>query len=328
MPKLDDIFNMLPATAARQIRRRTQPAWCDPMLATLVREPFSDKDWIFEPKLDGVRCLAFRKGSKLDLFSRNHIRLNDEFPELISGLLHQPASSFIVDGEIVALEHGVSRFSLLQKRKQKRVPTFYYIFDVLFLEGCDLTHLELRYRKELLEKAFAVDDPLRLSRHRGAQGESYYREACKKGWEGLIAKRAASEYVHRRSWDWQKLKCENQQEFVIVGYTEPAGQRVGIGAVLVGFYEKGKLLYAGKVGTGFDTQTLRDLETKLSAIERPAPACIFDSRKKAGVHWVQPKFVAQIGFTEWTGAGKLRHPRYLGLRTDKKPSEVVREKPQ
>lgn len=298
------------------------------MLATLVREPFSDKDWIFEPKLDGVRCLAFRKGSKLDLFSRNHIRLNDEFPELISGLLHQPASSFIVDGEIVALEHGVSRFSLLQKRKQKRVPTFYYIFDVLFLEGCDLTHLELRYRKELLEKAFAVDDPLRLSRHRGAQGESYYREACKKGWEGLIAKRAASEYVHRRSWDWQKLKCENQQEFVIVGYTEPAGQRVGIGAVLVGFYEKGKLLYAGKVGTGFDTQTLRDLETKLSAIERPAPACIFDSRKKAGVHWVQPKFVAQIGFTEWTGAGKLRHPRYLGLRTDKKPSEVVREKPQ
>jgi bifunctional non-homologous end joining protein LigD len=318
-------FEILPAEARKQIRRRAQPAWCNPMLATLVREQFSDKDWIFEPKLDGIRCLSFRKGRDLTLFSRNHIRLNESYPEFVAPLLKQPVSNFIVDGEIVALEHGISRFSLLQQRKQKHVPVFYYLFDVLYLGGYDLTHLEFRYRKDLLQRAFSFRDPLRVSEHRETEGEAFYREACSKGWEGVIAKRASSVYLHKRSTDWLKFKCENQQEFVIVGYTEPAGQRIGIGALLVGVYEKGKLVYAGKVGTGFDTQMLRDLEKKLSAIERSTSPCSLDSRPRTGVHWVQPRYVAQVAFSEWTGAGKLRHPRFLGLRMDKTPSEVVRE---
>jgi bifunctional non-homologous end joining protein LigD len=262
------------------------------------------------------------------LFSRNHLRLNSEFPEVAASLLQQKTSNFIVDGEIVAFEHGVSKFALLQKRKQMRVPISYFIFDALYIDGHDLTHLELRYRKLLLQRVFSFRDPLRFTEHREAQGEMYFREACSKGWEGIIAKRASSIYVHKRSMDWLKIKCENEQEFVIVGYTEPAGQRVGLGALLVGFYEDHKLRYAGKVGTGFDTQTLRDLEKKLSSIERSTPACSTDSLRGKGIHWVKPKFVAQIAFTEWTGAGKLRHPRYLGLRMDKEPSEVVREIPK
>src|SRR6266446_5867056 len=177
------LFEILPLEARKQIRRRAQPEWCNPMLATLVREQFSDKEWIFEPKLDGMRCLTFRKGRKLALFSRNHIPLNDRYPEFVAPLLNEPVSNFIVDGEIVALERGISRFSLLQQRKQRHVPVFYYLFDILFLNGYDLTHLELRYRKELLRHAFSFRDPLRLSKHREAEGEAFYREACSKGWE-------------------------------------------------------------------------------------------------------------------------------------------------
>jgi len=295
------------------------------MLATLVREQFSSPDWIFEPKLDGIRCLSFRKGRNVELFSRNHLSLNAGYPELDVPLLNQPVSSFIVDGEIVAMQRGISSFSLLQKRKQQTVPVMYYLFDVLYLDGYDVTQLELRYRKEVLRHAFTYRDPLRFSEHRAAEGEAFYREACRKGWEGIIAKRAASFYVQKRSADWLKFKCENQQELVIVGYTDPVGQRVGIGALLVGFYKRGRLVYAGKVGTGFDRQTLKDLKKRLSAIERPTSPCSLDSRPKKGVHWVQPKLVAQIAFTEWTGADKLRHPRYLGLRMDKKASEVVKE---
>jgi DNA ligase D-like protein (predicted ligase) len=305
-------------------RRRAQPAWIN-LLATLTRDRFSDPDWIFEPKLDGIRCLAFRKNKRVDLFSRNHLRLNERYPELTGPLLKQRAQNFIVDGEVVAMEGEVSRFSALQRRMLNRVPVFYYIFDVLYLDGRDLTQLPLSERKRILEDTFSFRDPLRFTGHRAAEGEKFYREACRKGWEGIIAKRAGSIYVHRRSGDWLKFKCENQQEFVIVGYTDPSGQRTGIGALLVGVYKKGKLFYAGKVGTGFDNATLKSLESKLSAIEQPKTACTSNSLPKTGVHWVKPRLLAQVAFTEWTNAGKLRHPRFLGLRTDKKPSEVVRE---
>jgi bifunctional non-homologous end joining protein LigD len=322
---MKDLFTFLPPEVRKQIRRRPQPEWCEPMLATLVREQFSDPNWIFEAKLDGIRCLAFRKGRTLELFSRNRLSLNDNYSELIGPLLNQRVTSFIVDGEIVALERGISRFSLLQKRKQQHVPVMYYLFDVLYLDGYDVTPLELRYRKELLRRAFTYRDPLRFSEHRTGEGEAFYREACSKGWEGIIAKRAGSAYIHKRSADWLKFKCENQQELVIVGYTDPVGQRVGIGALLVGFYSKGKLVYAGKVGTGFDTRTLKDLKKQLSAMEQPTPPFSSYSLPKKGVHWVRPKLVAQIAFTEWTGADKLRHPRYLGLRIDKNAAEVVKE---
>jgi bifunctional non-homologous end joining protein LigD len=323
-----NLFEILPQEAQQQIRRRAQPEWCTPMLATLVRKAFSDREWIYEPKLDGIRCLGFRVGRKLSLFSRNHLSLNREFPEVATSLLGQKVTRFILDGEIVAFEHGVTRFSLLQKRKQIHVPVFYYVFDLVYIEGYDVTNLELRYRKQVLQRAFSFHDPLCFTEHRQTEGEAYFREACRRGWEGIIAKRAASAYVHKRSMDCLKIKCENEQEFVIVGYTDPVGQRVGLGALLVGFYEDHTLRYAGKVGTGFDTQMLTDLKKKLSAVERSAPPCVVDSIRKRGVHWVEPKFVAQIAFAEWTGSGKLRHPRYLGLRTDKEPSEVVKEIPK
>lgn len=295
------------------------------MLATLTREVFSDKNWIFETKLDGIRCLAFRKGEKVELFSRNQLRLNAAYPEIVDALLKQGAREFIVDGEIVAMKGRASSFSALQKRMQKHVPVFYYLFDILYLDGYDLTGLELRDRKEILRRAFSFRDPLRFSEHREKKGEIYYREACRKGWEGVIAKRADSAYVHRRSKDWLKFKCENEQEFVIVGYTDPEGQRTGIGALVVGVHERGMLVCAGKVGTGFDTETLKMLERKLSAIAVETSPCSAESVPRGKVHWVRPKYVAQVAFTEWTGGGKLRHPRFLGLREDKKAGEVVRE---
>lgn len=323
---MPDPFDFLPAETRKHLRKRSRPAWVNPMLATLSREPFSSPEWLFEPKLDGIRCLAFRKGSDVQLFSRNRLSLSEGFPTLLPPLLKQSVPDFILDGEVVAMEKGISRFELLQKRAQMKVPLFYYIFDVLYFAGHDVTRLELRYRKELLRRALSFKDPLRYSEHRQAGGEAFFREACSKGWEGILAKRADSVYVHQRSKDWLKLKCENQQEFVIVGYTEPEGQRVGIGALLVGVHDAGQLLYAGKVGTGFDTQLLKELEAKLSAIETRSPRCIGDPLPKGKVHWVKPKYVAQIAFTEWTSSGKLRHPRFLGLRIDKKPSEVVRER--
>jgi bifunctional non-homologous end joining protein LigD len=322
----DDVLDFLPADARRHLRRRSQPSWCSPMLATLTREPFSNPDWIFETKLDGIRCLAFRKGNSLELYSRNHLSLNRAFPAIADALIQQGVRDFVLDGEVVAFERGVTRFEVLQQRMRKHVPVSYYVFDILHLNGYDLTAVELRHRKEILRRALTFQDPIGYSEHRDAKGEVYYREACRKGWEGVIAKRAASPYVHQRSGDWLKFKCENAQEFVIIGYTDPMGERTGIGALLVGVYERGKLRYAGKVGTGFDNETLRTLEQKLSAIEVKAAPVADDSLPRTKVHWVRPRYVAQVGFTEWTTAGKLRHPRYLGLRNDKKASEVVRER--
>jgi bifunctional non-homologous end joining protein LigD len=299
--------------------------WMNPMLATLTREHFSDPHWIYEPKLDGIRCLAYRDRKNVQLYSRNELSLNDTFAELIAPLLKQKSQNFILDGEAVAMEGEVSRFATLQRRGQERIVIFYYVFDILYLDGNKLTRLPLLERKEILRKAFTWKDPLRFVDYRVGEGEKFYRQACRQGWEGIIAKRADSVYAGERSKDWLKFKCENEQEFVIVGYTDPMGQREGIGALLVGVYQRGKLKYAGKVGTGFDTKTLRDLQKKLSAIERMTTSCSADSLPRTRVHWVEPRLVAQVAFTEWTEAGKLRHPRFVGLRFDKKASDVVRE---
>ena len=295
------------------------------MLATLTREHFSDPGWIFEPKLDGIRCIAYRKGKNVLLYSRNKLLLNDTFSQLLEPLLKQGAHDFIVDGEVVALERGISRFERLQQRGQRHTPIFYYVFDILYLDGRDLRGAPLIERKAILRRVLPFRDPLRYAEHREANGKQFYRTACSRGWEGIIAKRGASIYASGRSTDWLKFKCENQQEFVIVGYTDPEGQRKGIGALLVGVYERGKLKYAGKVGTGFDTKTLRLLERKLSAIARVTTPCETALLPKRA-HWVKPRLVAQVAFTEWTSTGKLRHPRFLGLRMDKKPAEVVRER--
>jgi DNA ligase D-like protein (predicted ligase) len=304
------------------------------MLATLTDERFSREGWLFEPKWDGERCLAFRDGSDLRLFSRNRKRLNDKYPEISKAFDRQKTNSFIADGEIVAFNDGITSFAKLQQRMQvvrpsaellSTVPVWLYLFDLLYLARFDTRQVPLKYRKQLLRNTFDFRDPLRFTEYCETQGEAYFRQACRKRWEGIIAKDGASAYVSRRTRDWLKFKCVQEQEFVIGGYTDPRGKRIGFGALLVGFYRRAKLVYAGKVGTGFDTDTLKDLGRKLARLETSICPFTTDGLPRRGAHWVKPKLVAQIGFTEWTAGDKLRHPRFLGLREDKKPEEVVRE---
>ena len=204
------------------------------------------------------------------------------------------------------------------------VDVYYYIFDLPYVAGFDVDQLALRHRKRLLLKALSFEDPLRYSEHRDTEGEAAWREACAKGWEGVIAKRADSPYVQRRCTDWLKFKCVNRQEFVIGGFTDPRGSRIGCGALLVGYHENGQLRYVGKVGTGYDTQTLLRLSSQLRKLETTRSP-FAEAVKEKGAHWVRPELVAEIGFTEWTVDGKLRHPRLLGLRDDKPARSVVRE---
>ncbi|HLH16737.1 MAG TPA: non-homologous end-joining DNA ligase [Bryobacteraceae bacterium] len=330
-----DWMASLPAELRKRARAGPQPRWIGPMLATLTAEPFSGAGWIFEPKLDGERCLTFVQGGRARLLSRNGKPLNGTYPELVEPLGRQPAGDYIADGEIVAFQDGVTSFAQIQQRMQIRDPAaarsrgvevFYYLFDLLYLDGRDLRELPLEYRKALLRRAFDFRGPLRFTEHRERDGEAYYRECCRDRLEGMIAKRLDSTYLSRRSRDWLKVKCWNAQEFVIGGYTEPQGKRTGFGALLLGYYEDGRLRYAGKVGTGFNTGILEDLGGRLAAIETPECPFAGETPAERGVHWAQPKLVAQVRFTEWTKDGKLRHPRFLGERADKDAKEIVRER--
>jgi bifunctional non-homologous end joining protein LigD len=300
----------------------------EPMKAVLSDTPFSDPDWIFERKLDGIRCIAIRDGSGVSLMSRTARRMNDQFPELVGALERDASEDFVVDGEIVAFENGVTSFARLQQRARERVPVFLYAFDLPRHSGEDLRRLPLRKRKARLRRALDFHGPVRFNPHRnGEHGEELYREACRKGLEGVIAKRADSPYVGGRSRDWLKLKCHAEQELVIGGFTAPKGSRTEFGALLVGYYEGGVLRYAGKVGTGFGRATLRDLGARLRELEHDESP--FEPFKPVppGTRWVRPELVAQVGFSEWTRDGRLRHPRYIGLREDKPAREVVREVP-
>lgn len=306
------------------------------MLAMLTNRRFSDPNWIFEHKLDGERCLAFKHGRTVRLLSRNKQRLNNTYPEVAQALERAGGHDWVVDGEIVAFEGNRTSFEKLQGRigikdpdeaRRTGIAVFYYIFDLMYVDGFDVTKVGLEQRKNLLKSVLAFRTPLRYMVHRNTNGEALYREACQQGLEGLIAKRRGSEYVGIRSPDWLKFKCINEQELVIGGFTDPAGSRVGFGALLVAYYDRGKLKYAGKVGTGFDSALLVRLRRRLDARVTARSPFAEEVREK-GVHWVKPDLVAQIGFTEWTHDGKLRHPRFLGLRTDKPAKEVVRERPQ
>ncbi len=330
-----DVLDCLPGGVAQKARKGPVPSWVEPMLATLVHESFSRDGWIFEPKLDGERCLTFRDGKKLQLFSRYRKPLNGTYPELVGPLASQPPENYVADGEIVAFKDGLPSFSQLQRRMQVRDPqealrsgvqVFYYVFDLLHLNGYDLREVPLIHRKELLRRAFEFAGPIRYTEHREREGDAYYAEACRQGREGIIAKDGASRYVSSRSKDWLKFKCALEQEFVIGGYTDPKGQRAGFGALLVGYYEDDKLVYAGKVGTGFDTQTLLNLASELSSLEVRNSPFSGEAPARRGVHWVRPKLVAQIAFTEWTHGARLRQPRFLGIRRDKPAREVGREK--
>jgi bifunctional non-homologous end joining protein LigD len=313
------------------------PAWVQPQLATLTKDRFSDPSWLFERKLDGERILAFRDAGRVRLLTRNDRDVTSTFPEVSDALRAQRADGFVIDGEVVAFRDGQTSFSRLQQRLGvvdpapgliAEFPVFYYIFDVLFADDRDTRGLPQLERKELLDRLLNFTGPLRYTEHRVGDGEAFYRQACQDGWEGLIAKRADARYSGARTHDWLKFKCITAQELVIGGYTDPQRSREGLGALLVGYYDPdGRLTYAGKVGTGFTTATLRSLRQTLSALERDTPPFSSGKPPRAGVHWVEPRLVAQIGFAEWTTDGLLRQPRFEGLRDDKDPAEVVRETP-
>jgi bifunctional non-homologous end joining protein LigD len=243
----------------------------------------------------------------------------------VDALERDPATDFVLDGEVVAFDGAQTSFARLQQRGERPTSVFFYVFDLLHLAGNDTTALPLRARKTLLRRALSFHGPVRLTPHRNRDGEALFREACRKGWEGLIAKRADAPYTHGRSRDWLKFKCSAEQEMVIGGFTAPQGSRTELGALLLGHYEDGKLRYAGKVGTGFTRATLRDLAARLEPLRRERSPFADDVRERH-VSWVQPRLVAQIGFSEWTRDGRLRHPRFLGLRDDKPAADVVRER--
>jgi bifunctional non-homologous end joining protein LigD len=259
------------------------------------------------------------------LLSRNNLDLGARYPE-IADALSVPGPDLVVDGEVVAFEGGQTSFERLQQRGRRRVAVFYYLFDILELDGRDVRELPLRERKRLLRDAADFGGPLRFTTHRNADGETAYRHACASGWEGVIAKRADSPYRATRSRDWLKIKCDRAQELVIGGWTAPKGSRRRLGALLVGYYDEERLRYAGKVGTGFDRETLEMLGDELERREVDRPP-FDDDRLPRAARWARPELVAQVGFTEWTRDGRLRHPRYLGLRDDKPAREVVREEP-
>ncbi len=324
----------LPTELRKLLRAESVPEWRSPTLATLTGERFSDPDWIFERKLDGMRCLAFRDGERIRLLSRNRRPLNGTYPELVDALAAQKSTRFVVDGEVVAFDGRRTSFSRLQRRlgisdpraaRASGVAVFYYLFDLLHLDGTSTTALPLIWRKRLLRNAFQFTDPLRYSIHRVEDGNAAYRAACARGDEGVIAKSAKSAYAGRRSSDWLKFKCVRDQEFVVGGYTAPQGSRIGLGALLVGYHDGPDLVYAGKVGTGFDARTLRGLHDRLSEMEQKDSPFTKGLRGPTGARWVRPEMVVQLGFAEWTNEGRLRHPRYIGLRTDKNARDVVRE---
>jgi bifunctional non-homologous end joining protein LigD len=312
------------------------PDWIAPMLATLTDRAFSDPAWIYETKLDGQRSLLFRRGGDIRLMTRNRKDRTSHYPDLEQAAGAAIGADLIADGEIVAFDGPRTSFSRLQGRMQNarpsaalvaQQPVIYYLFDLLWSDGRDLRGLPLTERKDALRGSIAFADPIRYSDHLEEDGELALRVACEQGLEGLIAKRAGSPYVTGRSREWLKFKCVLEQEFVVVGWTDPQRSRHGIGALLVGYFDGGGLRYAGKVGTGFNQRELDRLAGILGRLERGDPPLADTTGvQKQGVHWAEPELVAQVGFGEWTPDGKLRHPRYLGLRDDKSPTEVVRER--
>jgi DNA ligase D-like protein (predicted ligase) len=307
------------------------------MLATLTENLPGSGKWVYEPKLDGVRALIYVNGGKVRMYSRNRKPLNDAYPELVEALGKAVRGDAVLDGEVVAFdaERGITSFARLQQRMQLRDPVramrsqvevHLYLFDCLYYEGIDLTALPLLDRKSVLQDVVWYDDPIRFTPHRTTGADAMLNEACDQGAEGIIAKRADSRYVSARSSDWLKIKCLRRQELVIGGYTAPQGSRERLGALLVGYYDDGKLFrYAGKVGTGYDRRTLELLHDRLVPLHRLTSPFAPGLAPTGMVQWVTPKLVAEVGFSEWTSAGLLRHPRFIGLREDKQPREVRRE---
>ena len=287
--------------------KTTFPEWVEPMAATLTQERFTDPAWLFERKYDGIRLLAFKQGDSVRLFSRN--RLPHDHPELTRAIARLKADELILDGEATwRAGDGVT----------------YHVFDIMWIDGRDVTAMGLEQRRELLRR---LDFRAPLERVVTLDEAKPWERARAEGWEGVIAKRRDSVYEHRRSKHWLKMKCEEAQELVVGGFTDPQGRRVGLGALLVGYFENEDFVFAGRVGTGLDTRQLMALRARLDALETPAsPFTRSTGLPRLRAHWVRPEVIVQVGFIEWTANGKLRHPRLLGVRTDKSPRDVVRER--
>jgi ATP-dependent DNA ligase len=269
------------------------PEWLVPMAATLTQERFSGPEWIFERKFDGIRLLAYKKGNDVQLFSRNHLPQN--IPAVQQPIERLPHHELILDGEITWPGSKIA----------------YHVFDIMWIDGRNVTTLPLEERRELLAQ-LPFEEPLH---HVTLIDESSpWERAEREGWEGVIAKRRGSIYEHRRSKQWLKMKCELSENFLIGGFTDPQGKRVGLGALLVGYHKDNDFVFAGKIGTGFDTKLLLDLREQLNKIEIPkAPFTVAKGLPRLRAHWVQPQITVKVGFIEWTVHGKLRHPRLLAV---------------
>lgn len=283
------------------------PDWLEPMAATLTQERFgAGDDWLFERKFDGIRLLAYKRGDDVRLYSRN--RLPQHLPGVAAAIARLPVHDAILDGEVAWDGHSG-----------------YHVFDILWLDGASLTARPLEERRARLQ-ALPFEAP--LQRVDLLDDADPWDRARREGWEGVIAKRRGSPYEHRRSKHWLKMKCERSQEFVVGGFTDPQGARVGLGALLVGYHDGADLVFAGKIGTGFDTALLLDLRRRLDAIEVEAsPFTRAVGLPRLRTHWVTPRIIVQVSFLEWTDNDKLRHPRLIGVRADKAPRDVVREEP-
>ena len=281
------------------------PEWVEPMAATLTQERFTGPEWIFERKFDGIRLLAFKHGADVRMLSRN--RLPQNCPSIAAAIGRLPVREAILDGEITWGKAG----------------PVYHVFDLLWLDGRELMSMTLAGRGAMLDR-LELRSP--LQRVTPLSDPKPWEQACREGWEGVIAKHRDSLYEHRRSPHWLKMKCEASQEFVVGGFTDPQGGRAGLGALLVGYFENEDFVFAGKVGTGFDTKLLLELRARLNALEIPkSPFNKAVGLPRVRAHWVRPEIVVQVAFIEWTVHGKLRHSRFLGIRNDKSAREVVRE---
>jgi bifunctional non-homologous end joining protein LigD len=319
-------------------RKAAMPEFVAPQLATLVREPPRGDEWLHELKFDGYRMVCHLNRGKAHFWSRNGKDWTEKFPNLSAALKLLPATSAILDGEVVVVDKaGRSSFQALQQamgRGGRERPTAFgfEIFDLIYLDGYSLTQTPLVERKALLEQLLAsakTKDPLRYSDHVAGNGAQFFKQACSYGLEGIVSKLAGAPYESTRNRNWQKIKCLKRQEFVIAGYTPSKKGFPGFGSLALGVYERGKLIYSGRVGTGFSIKQRLELQQKLDRISQPAMPYA-TKPKDPGLreaHWAKPQLVAEVEFSEWTADGLIRHPSFQGLREDKKATEVVREEP-
>ena len=306
------------------------PSIIRPMLATLVDEPFSDSDWIFETKWDGYRSVCFISKDKARFVSRNQIEMTPQYPELADIAKQIDANAAIIDGEICALdEHGIPRFQMMQRKaassQRRRPPIIYFAFDLLYVDGYDLMSCPVIERKAKLSEILRPTNFLKLSEHVEGEGETFFREIEKFRLEGMIAKRAASKYVQKHSSDWLKVKTVQRSEVVIGGYTQPRGARSNFGALVVGLYRDGKLHYVAHIGGGFNERALTRIFKLLQPLKTDQSPFVGKPKTNEPVQWLKPRLVAEAKFTEWTADGRMRHPVFLGLRMDKNPKECKLE---